>query len=68
MDLNEAIILARKCLHYNPERLERDGVTELQRYDAYNIIAEYHSRINLLYQNTGTTEVVLEALNTVKER
>ena len=68
MDLNEAIIVARKCLHYSPEVMVSKGITESDKYKAYDVIAEYHSRINLLYKNAGATETVLSALYSVEDK
>ncbi|AUR93367.1 hypothetical protein NVP1187O_054 [Vibrio phage 1.187.O._10N.286.49.F1] len=67
MDLNEAIIIAKKCLHSSVEVLEQRGIDYNTKCEAYSVIAEYHSRINLLYKNGGATETVLGALYTVNK-
>lgn len=65
MNLNEAIEVSRKCLYGSPHYLERQGITEKVKDEAYSLLSEYHGRIGLLYKNKGTTEAVLSALNTV---
>lgn len=67
MTLDEAIIIARKCLHSdnNDILLKKEGISYLDRVKAYNVIAQYHSRINLLEGDKGATEEVLLALNNV---
>lgn len=67
MDLNRAITIARQCLHSSEEVLENKGITYSIRCEAYNIIAEYHSKINLLYKNIGASEEILEALYSIKK-
>ncbi|AGN51644.1 hypothetical protein VPLG_00205 [Vibrio phage eugene 12A10] len=67
MDLNEAIIIVKKCLHSSESVLEKRGIDYNTKREAYSVIAEYHSRINLLYKNSGATETVLSALHTVNK-
>ncbi|AGG57957.1 hypothetical protein VPBG_00185 [Vibrio phage helene 12B3] len=69
MDLNEAIIIVKKCLHSSESVLEKKkrGIDYNTKREAYSVIAEYHSRINLLYKNSGATETVLSALHTVNK-
>ncbi|CAL9977495.1 hypothetical protein VPHF99_0219 [Vibrio phage F99] len=67
MDLNEAIIIAKKCLHSSEAVLEQRGIDYNTKCEAYSVIAEYHSRINLLYKNSGATETVLGALLTINK-
>ena len=65
MDLLEAISIARKCLLCPDEVIAMQGITLTDREKAYDLIAEYHGKIALLYKNKGATEEVLGALKTL---
>ncbi len=65
MILDEAIAISLKCLISSPECLESEGIDDLVRCEAYNIIREYQYKMGLLYQNKGTTEAVLKSLYSV---
>ncbi|AUR92481.1 hypothetical protein NVP1173O_05 [Vibrio phage 1.173.O._10N.261.55.A11] len=65
MNLHEAITIARKCLHGADHYLEREGITYEVKCEAYSVIAEYHAKIALLYDNDGATECVLQSLSKI---
>ncbi|AUR87467.1 hypothetical protein NVP1101O_056 [Vibrio phage 1.101.O._10N.261.45.C6] len=67
MSLDEAITIARKCLHCSEEVLSKEGIDYIVKCEAYDKIAKYHSKISLLENNNGATEQVLAALQGVKQ-